>query len=398
MKKIILLFSILILISGCSFSFIGNKTEEGDVIVDKDIEIVQEPQYKVEAFEVEDGDTFATLMEKCGLGYSEMLDILESTSSTYDFTSIRVGRPFRVFKNDLGEVVKMEYEKDSEEIIEVNFENDECSAQVVPIEYSIETSVISGTVSSSLWLSGLEVGMPEELIIEFADVFAWTVDFAVEVQKGDSFKVLYEKRFRDGEYTGVGRVLAGEFVNSGRVSKGYLFENEEGQPAYFNEEGEAMIKQFLKAPLKYKYISSGYTYARFHPVTQRSAPHLAIDYAASIGTPIMAVGDGTVMQAGWNGGFGNYIDIHHNDTYSTQYAHLSAYAKGIKRGTKVIQGQVIGYVGSTGWSTGPHLHYQIKKYGSLVNPLKIDLPPGDPVSEERQEEFEKVVEKYDGMF
>jgi len=158
-----------------------------------------------------------------------------------------------------------------------------------------------------------------------------------------------------------------------------------------------MIKQFLKAPLKYKYISSGYTYARFHPVTHRNTPHLAIDYAASIGTPVMAVGDGTVTSAGWNGGFGNYIDIHHNSTYSTQYAHLSAYARGITRGAKVTQGQVIGYVGSTGWSTGPHLHYQIKKFGSLVNPMTIELPPGEPVAEEKQAEFESTKNKFDNM-
>jgi len=159
-----------------------------------------------------------------------------------------------------------------------------------------------------------------------------------------------------------------------------------------------MIKQFLKAPLNYKYISSGYTYGRFHPVLHKNYNHLAIDYAAAIGTPVMSVGDGTIMMARWNGGFGNYIDVRHNDVFSTQYAHLSSYARGIRPGVHVVQGQIIGYVGSTGWSTGPHLHYQIKKYGSLVNPLTLELPPGDPVPDDMKEDFERTKSKLNSYY
>ncbi|MBU2542058.1 peptidoglycan DD-metalloendopeptidase family protein [Patescibacteria group bacterium] len=324
-----------------------------------------------------------------------MLSILDSTSSTYDFTSIRLGQPLRFAYDDLGQLKYFDYEKDKEEIVRVSLENGEYKCEKIPIEYEIKTKKLSGIIEESLWLSGLEAGLTEELILEFADVFAWTVDFSVEVRKGDSFKVLFEERYRDGEYVGINKVLAGSFVNDGKEYKAYLFEDVDGKPAYYNEAGEAMIKQFLKAPLRYNRITSGYTYARFHPVTQRTGPHLAIDYAAVIGTPVMAVGDGTVVSAGWNGGYGNYIDIHHNDVYSTQYAHLSAYAKGIKYGAKVTQGQVIGYVGSTGWSTGPHLHYQIKKYGTLVNPMDIELPAGDPVPEEKRGEFERVMRGLD---
>lgn len=266
----------------------------------------------------------------------------------------------------MGERVRLEYEKDSEEIITVEFKENKYLVGIVQIQYEVKTEVVSGVVSSSLWFAGLEVGMPEELIIEFADVFAWTVDFSVQTQKGDSFKVLYEKRYRDSNYVGIGRVLAGEFINSGKSFKAYLFEDIEGDPAYFSETGEAMQKQFLKAPLSYSCISSGYTYGRFHPVTQSYMDHLAIDYAAPIGTPVMSVGDGTVMWAGWKNGWGNFISIHHNDIYTTEYAHLSGYAKGIKRGAQVKQGQVIGYVGSTGLSTGLHLYYQIKKCRKII--------------------------------
>ena len=392
--KNILLIRIIFLLGGTGYFYFSKaevKTKEPVV------EIAPELKYQIIEHIIEDGDVFATVMEDLGFDYLETMEILEVSSSTYDFTSIRVGRPFRLFKTEMGERVKIEYEKDSEEIATVEFKNEKYFPSLVPIEYETKTNALSGVVSSSLWFSGLEVGMPEELIIEFADVFAWTVDFSVQTKKGDSFKVLYEKRFRDGNYVGIGRVLAGEFVNNGDSYKAYLFEDKDGGSAYFSEAGEAMQKQFLKAPLSYSRITSGYTYARFHPVTHNTGPHRAIDYAAPIGTPVMSVGDGTVMQAGWNGGFGNYIDIHHNDTYSTQYAHLSSYARGITRGAKVKQGEVIGYVGSTGWSTGPHLHYQIKKYGTLVNPLQIELPPGDPVVEDRRGEFDEVVKKYNGL-
>ena len=395
MKTRIIFIILVILLVGAGWFFSGNElvTSEGQ----KKIEEPQGPQYKITKYEIGEEDTFAVVMEKLGFDYVETMDILNLASSTYDFTSVRIGQPLRIYHDDLGNFVKLEYEPNKEEIAVVSFVSSTYQAEMVDIEYDITTDVAGGTIEESLWLAGLEAGMEDALIIEFADVFAWTVDFAIEVRTGDTFKVLYEKRHRDGKYIGIGKVLAGQFVNSGKESRGYLFEDVDGKPAYYSEKGEAMIKQFLKAPLKYKYISSGYTYARFHPVTQRNTPHLAIDYAASIGTPVMAVGDGTVTSAGWNGGFGNYIDIHHNSTYSTQYAHLSAYAKGITRGAKVTQGQVIGYVGSTGWSTGPHLHYQIKKFGSLVNPLTIELPPGEPVAEEKQAEFANVKNKFDKM-
>ncbi|MBT4120968.1 MAG: peptidoglycan DD-metalloendopeptidase family protein [Candidatus Magasanikbacteria bacterium] len=383
----ILVFSVFL--SGCSILSVEDLQKEEEIL------LPSEPQFEIKDCQVEDGDTFATILEDYGIGYADMLEILDSSSSTYDFTSIRLGQPLRFAYDDLGQLKYFEYEKDKEEIVHVSLENGEYKSEKIDIEYEIKTNKLSGTIEESLWLAGLDAGLTEELILEFADIFAWTVDFSVEVRKGDSFKVLFEERYRDGEYVGINKVLAGSFTNAGEEFKAYLFENDEGKLVYYNEAGEAMIKQFLKAPLKYKYISSGFTYARFHPVTQNTGPHRAIDYAASAGTPIMAVGNGTVTFAGWKTGYGNYIDIHHNDVYETQYAHLSAYAKGIRYGSKVVQGQVIGYVGSTGWSTGPHLHYQIRKHGTLVNPAQVDLPPGDPVREEKKAEFEMVMRGLD---
>ena len=379
----ILAFSIFL--SGCSILDVADSQEN------QTITLPAEPQFDIKNCQVEDGDTFATILKNYGIGYGDMLNILDSASSTYDFTSIRLGQPLHFAYDDLGELKYFEYEKNKEEIVRVSLENGEYKCENIPIEYEIKTKTMKGTIQDSLWLSGLEAGMSEELIIEFADVFAWTIDFSVEVRTGDSFKVLYEERYRDGKYIGVNKVLAGEFNNAGKIYKAYLFVDADGQPAYYNELGESLKKQFLKAPLEFRRITSGYTYARFDPINGSKQPHLAIDYAAAIGTPVMAVGDGVIEFAGWNsGGFGNFVSVHHNDIYTTQYAHLSAFGKGIKKGVRVVQGQVIGYVGSTGHSTGPHLHYQIKKYGSLVNPLNLELPAGDPVAEEMKGEFERV--------
>jgi len=371
----------------------AQEIDHGPVDTSEDTEntVVEKSSYTVSRYTVQDGDVFASVMEALGFDYSEALAILDITSLTYDFTRIKVGKEFRVLTDEDDRRVRLEYEKDTEEIVAVNLFDPEYNTTIVPITYDIETAVIGGTVSSSLWFSGLDAGMPKELLVKFANVFAWTIDFSVQVKNGDSFRVLYEKRYRDGNYVGVGAVLAGEFVNDGDSLKAYLFENEEGNPVYFSDTGEAMQKQFLKAPLEFSRITSGFTYGRFDPINNALGPHRAIDYAAAIGTPVMAVGDGVVRFAGWDTrGFGNFVSIHHNDTYTTEYAHLSKFGSGITVGAHVKQGQIIGYVGSTGHSTGPHLHYQIKKDGTLVNPLEIELPPGDPVPDEKIGEFDQL--------
>src|SRR3989339_833039 len=317
-----------------------------------------EPRYDIQEYVVTDDDTFARIMEDFGFGYNEMLEIIDVASSTYDLTRIRVGQPLRLVKDKQGNMVYLEYEKDKESIVRINLLNGEYDVQEIIIDYDVEI-----------------------------------------VKQGDSFQILYEKRFRDGADAGTGNILAGKFINEGEEYSAYLFENEEGELAYFSGEGESMVRQFLRAPLEFRRITSGYTYARFDPINGAKTPHLAIDYAAAVGTPIMSVGDGVVRFAGWNNqGYGNFVSIRHNDVYTTEYAHMSGFAKGIKNGVSVTQGQVIGYVGSTGWSTGPHLHYQIKKNGQLVNPLKLELPPGDPIPEEKRVAFEETKTTYNKMF
>jgi len=354
---------------------------------------VEEPGVALSSYTVKDGDTFATILEDWGIGYETILDILGAASSTYDFTRVRVGRDLR-YAAEGSNLKRLEYDMDTEEMVIVEYKNGSYSAFAQPITYETQRTLVRGSIDTSLFEAGLQAGLAEGTIVDYAEVFAWDIDFATEIQKGDEFVVLYDKRIRDGKDAPSGRIYAGKFVLSGDERYGFYFETPDGKGAYYTQEGESLVKQFLKAPLSYSRITSGYTYARFHPALGRTTPHRAIDYAAPMGTPVLATADGTVNFAAWNGGYGRFVIIHHNDTYTTRYAHLSGFGQGIRPGTRVKQGQVIGYVGSTGFSTGPHLHYEIMQNGTLVNPLTIELPAGDPISDDQREAFRRVVDEF----
>lgn len=396
--KIAIILTIISVFGGLSYFFVvqsgdtrGEKIVNTSLTTTTSVQVV-EPEFALQTHIIGEGDTFGIATNALGIDYGEMLEILDRASSTYDFTRVKVGQPLTLAKDEDGKTVYLDYERDRDSIVRFYFAD--ARAEIIPIDYEVEEVVVEGVVSSSMYLDALALGIPDAVIMQFADTFAWTIDFSTQVQHGDTFSIIYEKRKRNGMDAGTGFVRAGKFVNSGKELYAFLYEQEVGKPSYFNENGESMIKAFLRAPLEYKRITSGYTTARFHPILGRNTTHLAIDYAAAVGTPVMAVGDGTIVFAGYNGAYGNFVSIKHNDKFTTEYAHLSAFAKGIKSGVRVVQGQVIGYVGSTGLSTGPHLHYQIRQNGTLVNPLKVEFPPGDPITEEHRSGFEAEVLKY----
>lgn len=351
--------------------------------------------FEEQSYIISEGDTAGIILEKLAINEDEHADILAAAAEVYDLSFIRLGREIRYAIED-GRLLFLAYDIDREEMLRIDRDRDRFTAVVEEIQYETEERFASATIDSSLFLAGLDAGLSEAFIITLAEIFGWNIDFATEVQQGDSFRVFYEQRYREGEDAGAGRIFAAEFFVGGREYSGYLFRNADGDAHYYDQEGNSLIRQFLKAPLRYSRITSGYSYARFHPVIGRTTEHRAIDYAAPIGTPIYATADGVVSMAQWYGGFGNYIDIRHNDIYATQYAHLSRYASGIRPGVRVTQGQLIGYVGSTGWSSGPHLHYQIKKHGTLVNPLQIELPAGDPVAAGDKAAFDRVRDEFQG--
>jgi murein DD-endopeptidase MepM/ murein hydrolase activator NlpD len=258
--------------------------------------------------------------------------------------------------------------------------------------------VVRASILSSLFSAVNDVGEGPELAFSLADIFAWDIDFIRDIREGDSFKVLVEKRFREGAFSGYGPILAAEFDNNDEIYKAYRFEAKDGRADYYDEEGKSVRKAFLKAPLKFSRISSGFTNRRFHPILKRYKPHRAIDYAAPTGTPIHSVGSGVVTRKGYTKYNGRYVRIRHNSIYQTHYNHMSRFAKGIKVGARVDQGQTIGYVGATGLATGPHLDFRMYKNGVAVNPLKVKTPSAAPVPKALLTEFNKAKAAYAAQF
>jgi murein DD-endopeptidase MepM/ murein hydrolase activator NlpD len=258
---------------------------------------------------------------------------------------------------------------------------------------TVESRYADVTISTSLWNDMRNAGVSPLLILSLSDIYAWTVDF-FGLQKGDRFRVLYDERLCDGEVLAVDSVRYAVFSHGGTELPMIMFDQKDGGNIWWNDKGESMRKAFLKAPLQFSRISSGFSYARKHPVTRKVQPHTGVDYAAPKGTPVMTIGDGVVVSAKYEGAGGNTVRIRHNSVYTTAYLHLSKYAKGLKAGQRVRQGEVIGYVGSTGRSTGPHLDFRVWKNGSPINPLKMESPPAEPINEANRSAFDAAAVQY----
>ncbi len=237
-----------------------------------------------------------------------------------------------------------------------------------------------------------DIGENPHLALKLVDLFGSEINFIRDLREGDSFSVLIEKRFRDGEYKGYGRILAARFTNQGKTYEAYLFNDGSGQQ-YYNRKGENLKKTLLQSPLAFTRITSRFSHNRKHPILGKTIPHLGVDYGAPTGTPVKAVGEGVVTKRGWGGGYGNQIIVRHVAGLESMYAHLSGFARGLKEGTKVRQGQVIGFVGSTGLSTGPHLDFRLRQKGVFIDPTKAINPRGASVTPKRMAEFRQTVEK-----
>ncbi len=392
-------FSMIVIITVAGFTFDWMDVVKGE----KDISEKNLEQTEIESkkntspdmteYTIEPGDTFDSIMEKFGVNQADRLLVFEVAKEIHDFSELRSGQVIRLNVQDGIGLTRLEYEYGDEDILVIERGDEGFTAINVPIEYEVKIATANGEIKSSLFGAAAEQNVPDGVIMEITDILAWQVDFVSDVRVGDSFKIVYEKRYRDGEYVDYGRVLGVVFTNQNEDSWAIFYENEDGEKGYYDLEGNSVKKAFLKSPLQYKYISSGYTNSRLHPVLKKYLPHRAIDYAARAGTPIAAVGNGRVTYAGRKGGDGIFIEIKHNNTYITRYSHMQSIAKGIKVGTKVKQNDIIGYVGSTGYSTGPHLQYAMLKNNTPVNPLEIDLPSGDPIPEIYMNDFLSVVEK-----
>lgn len=340
---------------------------------------------------VKRGQFFSTLLSSLGMSASDAYDLTQSCDSVFDVRNFRVGNSYTAYY-DADTLCWLVYEKDRMSNIVFKC-RPPYGAKVIEKPVTVERRYADVTINTSLWNDMLAQGVSPLLILSLSDIYAWTVDF-FGLQKGDRFQVLYDEKMCEGEVLAVDTVYHAVFSHAGEDFPMVMYDQGDGGNIWWNEKGESMRKAFLKAPLKYSRISSGFSYARKHPVTRRVQPHTGVDYAAPKGTPVMSIGDGVVTSVKYEGAGGNTVRIRHNSVYSTAYLHLSKYAKGLKPGQRVRQGEVIGYVGSTGRSTGPHLDFRVWKNGTPVNPLKMDSPPAEPISKEHMDAFKAAHERY----
>jgi murein DD-endopeptidase MepM/ murein hydrolase activator NlpD len=347
--------------------------------------------YDVVESKIQKDEAISHILNPRGIDYPEIQKIADLSKDIFSVRKLQAGKPYTLLlrKDSAQTLDYMIYEIDPIEYLVYDF-TDSIRVYTEKKPVTIVEKTASGIIESSLWNTMLENNLNQELILSLSDVYAWTIDF-YHLQKGDSFKVIYTERQVEGEMVGVDQIFAAEFVHHGSPIFAYLFESND-IPDYFDDEGKSLRKAFLRAPVKFSRISSRYSGKRFHPVQKRYKAHLGTDYAAANGTPIMATGDGVVTESAYKKFNGNYVKIKHNATYTTQYLHMSKRA--VKVGQRVKQGETIGYVGSTGLATGPHVCYRFWKNGKQVDPYRQDLPESTPVKPDDMEKFEAVKSKF----
>ena len=321
------------------------------------------------------------------IDHPQINKIVNASKNIFDVRRINAGQNYTVIcsRDSIDKAKFFIYEIDAVNYVVFDLTKD-MSVFLGKKDIEVRLKKAKGDINNSLWIAMEEKGLSPRLTHELSTIYAWTIDF-FKIQKGDAFKVYYEDRYIDNKYIGIGKIIAAEFIHNNKSYFAYYYKEKNDRGDYFNEKGETLRKAFLMAPVDYKRISSRYSKNRKHPVTGRWKGHFGTDYAAATGTPIWTTADGVVTKASYTRNNGNYVKIKHNNTYTTQYLHMSKIKSGIKRNVKVKQGQIIGYVGSTGLATGPHVCYRFWKNGRQVDPYKQTLPPGDPIKKENFEDF-----------
>ena len=376
----ILFFTGITLISGFNSIFASNSVLDVQKIIP-----VMLPDIQILKGVVKTGDTASSLRNKY-LPLKTVYEINRLSSGVFSLAHIRKGQPYKIILQE-NYLTGFEYEINKEDRLVIQREKGIFSINQAPIQYDVNLEVVSSVITSSLFGAVTQSGERCELALKLSDIFAWDIDFIKDIQPGDQFKVLVEKRYRDGRLSGYGDIHAAFFVNNGTQFKAFLHTDSNGIAGYYDEQGKSLQKAFLKAPLAFSRISSKFTRKRMHPILKVYRPHPGVDYAAPEGTPIKTAGDGSIMEIGYNKGMGNYINIRHYNGYITSYNHMSRFARGMKKNKRVAQGDVIGFVGMTGYATGPHLDYRMRKNGRLIDPLKHRSPSAKPVKPDEMKQF-----------
>jgi len=355
---------------------------QSDVLIEQD----DEPQWQT--YTVKSGDTLAKIFKRAGLSPKDTYAVSHAGEQAKTLVTLLPGDKLdlNVIDNQFAglryalsptDTLYIEPQEDSGELLS--------HIDSKPVE--VRHNFAQGEITSSFWNAGVAAGLTDNQIMHLAGIFGWDIDFAMEIRGGDTFNVVYEERYIDGELVGYGDIVAAEFVNQGE--KFAAIQHEDG--SYYTPEGRSMRKSFLRAPINFKYVSSNFSKARFHPVQKRWKAHRGTDYVAAVGTPVMAAGDGKVIEASYNKYNGNYVFIQHGEKYTTKYLHFKK--KAVKKGDIVKQGQTIGYLGSTGLASGPHVHYEFLVDGVHRNPRTVDLPKALPIDPKQRDAFMQIAEQ-----
>jgi murein DD-endopeptidase MepM/ murein hydrolase activator NlpD len=333
------------------------------------------------------GDSLARIFSRLELSPTLLHNITHSGEEAKNLARIMPGQLMRVQLDDQDNFLQLVHVRSPIESLKITPDGDSYKAEIVTKKLEKRVANLSGTITNSLYESAQEAGLSDDLIMDLAFIFGWDIDFALEIRSGDQFTLIFEEEYLEGEKYRNGPILAAEFVNRGKRFRAVRYVDENGKSDYFSPDGRNMRKAFLRAPVDFRRISSRFSKSRWHPVLGKKRPHRGVDYAAAIGTPIKASGDGKVIHVGRKGGYGKTIIIQHSSRYTTLYGHLNGYRRGIKRGARVRQGDIIGYVGKTGLSTGPHLHYEFRVNGVHRNPLTVKLPDATPIAKKYRADF-----------
>ncbi len=354
---------------------------------DQTSEPVAETNPLAKSVVVANGDTLSTVFAKVGLSPAVMHAVLASSPDAKQLSRLKIGQTLEFQLTEQGELASLRSKLNSLETLALEQTPKGYVFKKEQVKPEVSTVYARGEIDSSLFLAAKRAGLSHNLTMDLANVFGYDIDFALDIRKGDSFEVIYEEKTVEGQRVGTGNILAARFTNRGKTYSAVRYTSKDGTTSYYNADGTSMRKAFIRTPVDFARISSRFSNGRKHPILNKIRAHKGVDYAAPHGTPIKSAGDGKVLLAGRKGGYGNTVIIQHGQRYRTLYAHMQGFAKGVRNGSTVKQGQIIGYIGTTGLSTGPHLHYEFQVDGVHVDPLGLKLPMADPIAKSEMPRF-----------
>ncbi|MFC2156398.1 peptidoglycan DD-metalloendopeptidase family protein [Acidobacteriota bacterium] len=358
------------------------------------------PEVKENVHLIERGKTLTDILPPYGFSPQDIYKLRQDVRDVYDLAKIKAGHELRVYTTIDGDVLSLEYEIDNESFVHIKKTEETYVADIVKYAFDLSTHMIWGEIEDNPISAVQKAGEKQYLALMLSEIFAWDIDFYLDLRKGDTFRILFEKKYLEDEFVGYGRILAAEFTNQKKTFQAFRFTSPDTKKSdYYSYNGDSMKRDFLKSPIPYSSrITSRFSYGRLHPIRKVVRAHLGVDYASPVGTPVQATASGTVTFAGWNGASGRMVRVKHKNRFETMYLHLRRFGSGIKNGKKVGQGDVVGYVGSSGESTGPHLDYRVRENGRYINPLSYKFRPTEPLNKIHLADFQQNAELYQACF